>query len=521
MAPTFMRCKRKYVYAVNALQFLISCADLAQISEGSSELSTTVQRVSEFSQERRSSLSASIRTSASGGRKGLFVKASAKVSASLDTEQNRMFQSSGADSADSKVFTSLGVKRLAEVQLLDFANKRHFVTFSPQFGRQLRKYKKTGFSKETAAEIFNTYGMFVMERGIFGGFMQLRTTATDKDTSRLFSNEEESRQCFEAAVSGRASGFGFSGSFSVEGGACSESAASEMRSLQTSFAQEVSEQTVTGGKIEGGEFVVSPEFSTLLTTQDKYPAGDAGIRLRLLSDFLAPEKISPLEVKRLLLTESDFADIQIRLEDHILAELQSFESLIGQCGNCDVPYLQQTADGFSCHCYDPKSSMNVFVTSKNYLGNLGGISGADQKCNDAASAARLKGTYKAWLGTSPSDDPESRFVGSDGPYTTVNGDILADNYADFHDGSALANSYFVDEFGRTVNAGEGGVATPLRPDGSFDERRAETCNGYTSSASSVRTNLIAVTTNGQLSLNTAVQCDFGKIRLLCVEQGSS
>lgn len=431
-----------------------------------------------------------------------------------------MFQSSGAASSKSRVFTSLGVKRLAEVQLLDFANKRHFVTFSPQFGRQLRRYKESGFSDQMAKEIFDTYGMFVMERGIFGGFMQLRTTATDSDFSRLFSSEEESRQCFEASVSGRASGFGFKGSFSVEGGACREGVDKEMQSLQSQYSNEVSEEAVVGGKIEGGEFVVSPEFSTLLTTKDKYPPGDDGIRLRLLSDFLVAEKISPLEVKRLLLTEEDFSDIQVHLEEHILVRLQSFEALIGSCGDCDVPYLQQTPDGFTCQCYGPKSEMNVFVTSTNYNGNLGGVSGADEKCNAAASSAGLKGTYKAWLASSPSDDPESRFVGTDNRYTTVNGDVLANSFSEFLQSGSLLNNYFVDEFGNTINANEGGVATPLRPDGRFDEARAETCNGYTTTSSSVRTNFIAVTTKGEKTLNTAVNCDFGRMRLLCVEQGS-
>jgi len=164
-------------------------------------------------------------------------------------------------------------------------------------------------------------------------------------------------------------------------------------------------------------------------------------------------------------------------------------------------------------------TMNVFVTRTNYNGNLGGIKGADQKCNLAAANAGLEGTYKAWIATSPLDDAESRFVGADKPYTTVNGDVLAENFEDFIDGSLLQSNYFYDEYGNAIGPEEGGVATPLRENGTYYESRAETCYGYTSATSSVRSNFIAGRTDGGLDLNTAVQCNFGKMKLLCVEQG--
>ncbi|MFC1780448.1 MopE-related protein [Patescibacteria group bacterium] len=42
----------------------------------------------------------------------------------------------------------------------------------------------------------------------------------------------------------------------------------------------------------------------------------------------------------------------------------------------------------------------VFVSSQKYSGNLGGIAGADQKCQSLVSNAGLCGEYKAWLSTS-------------------------------------------------------------------------------------------------------------------------
>lgn len=41
----------------------------------------------------------------------------------------------------------------------------------------------------------------------------------------------------------------------------------------------------------------------------------------------------------------------------------------------------------------------VFITRQRFNGNLGGLAGADTKCGDAASAAGLNGTWKAWLST--------------------------------------------------------------------------------------------------------------------------
>lgn len=42
---------------------------------------------------------------------------------------------------------------------------------------------------------------------------------------------------------------------------------------------------------------------------------------------------------------------------------------------------------------------NFFVTSQTFSGNLNGIAGADLKCQLAATAGGLQGTYKAWLST--------------------------------------------------------------------------------------------------------------------------
>lgn len=272
----------------------------------------------------------------------------------MDSEQNSIFSSSGASSEGSKVYTSTGVKRLAEVKLVDFENRHHFVTFNEQFAHLLRTYRDSGFGKGKANEIIAKYGQLVVSRGIFGGYLQLRSTISNKESQSGFSSEEDSRRCYEAAVSGKASGFGFKGSFSVGASGCTEQAASNMLARQSAFATETSSQSVIGGTVENGELVVTPELSNLLTAREHYPRNDGGIQLRLLSDFLAPDKISPLEVRRYQITEEDFGEIQSHLEEHILEHLHEVGGALDECEDCSLSYLELGADGsLRCQCYNP------------------------------------------------------------------------------------------------------------------------------------------------------------------------
>ena len=43
------------------------------------------------------------------------------------------------------------------------------------------------------------------------------------------------------------------------------------------------------------------------------------------------------------------------------------------------------------------SGKRIFVTATSYTGNLGGLAGADSKCNSSAQGAGVTGTWKAWL----------------------------------------------------------------------------------------------------------------------------
>jgi len=285
-----------------------------------------------------------------------------KVSSSSDKKQTRMFRSSGAAFAGGKVFNSVGVKRLAEVKIEDFDNKRGFVTLNEAFVEAIKTYRNSGYDRSVAREqIFNKYGMFILTRGIFGGYLQLRSTMTESSISSRFESSEESRQCFEESVSAEASLFGFSGGGSGSGGECKEQAKKAMLSSQNDYAEKSSEQVVVGGKIDQGNFVVEPEFSTLLTSRDKYPAGDKGIEFRPLSDFLSPEAMSPLNVMKYSIVEAEFLEIQTHLKNHLREELLELEGMVDGCGDCEVPYLVEVetepgqTNKYTCTCYDPES----------------------------------------------------------------------------------------------------------------------------------------------------------------------
>ena len=96
----------------------------------------------------------------------------------------------------------------------------------------------------------------------------------------------------------------------------------------------------------------------------------------------------------------------------------------------------------TCNCPSEKI---VFVSSAGYNGNLGGVAGADAKCQELATAAGLSGTFKAWLSDSTSS-PSTSFTHNTKPYQLVDGTIIAQNWNDVTDG-ALSASIDIDENG--------------------------------------------------------------------------
>ncbi|MEA3439157.1 MAG: hypothetical protein U9R58_02640 [Chloroflexota bacterium] len=86
-------------------------------------------------------------------------------------------------------------------------------------------------------------------------------------------------------------------------------------------------------------------------------------------------------------------------------------------------------DGTEVCTAGASESKTVFITSQAFNGALGGLDGADDKCQAAADAAGLGGTYKAWLSDS-NGSPSTRFTHSAVPYVDTMNTIIANNWAD-------------------------------------------------------------------------------------------
>jgi hypothetical protein len=86
----------------------------------------------------------------------------------------------------------------------------------------------------------------------------------------------------------------------------------------------------------------------------------------------------------------------------------------------------------------------VFVTSTRYQGGaLGGLLGADAKCNERGAAAGLAGGFKAWL-SDATTSAGTRMTHSMGPYTLVDGTPVANSWNELVSG-ALDRSIDRDE----------------------------------------------------------------------------
>lgn len=84
-------------------------------------------------------------------------------------------------------------------------------------------------------------------------------------------------------------------------------------------------------------------------------------------------------------------------------------------------------------CIAPK---RVFVTAAQFTGaQIGGLTGADAKCQAEANTAQLGGMYKAWL-SDLTGSPSTRFNRSlVAPYVRTDGLVLAQNWDDLIDGT--------------------------------------------------------------------------------------
>lgn len=90
-------------------------------------------------------------------------------------------------------------------------------------------------------------------------------------------------------------------------------------------------------------------------------------------------------------------------------------------------------DGDSCVACK-KAWRIVFVSSKTYAGDIGGLVVADAQCQELADAADLSGTFRAWLSDGV-NGPATRFLKSTVPYRLPSGAEVAADWTDLTTGA--------------------------------------------------------------------------------------
>jgi len=102
-------------------------------------------------------------------------------------------------------------------------------------------------------------------------------------------------------------------------------------------------------------------------------------------------------------------------------------------GGASCPILEESQ---SCNTQACPPGKTIFVSSQKYTGNLGGILGANAKCQNLAQQAGLSGDFKAWL----SDDVQSAsqlLIHSSEPYVRTDSQLIAYNWDNLVSGKLL------------------------------------------------------------------------------------
>jgi len=181
---------------------------------------------------------------------------------------------------------------------------------------------------------------------------------------------------------------------------------------------------------------------------------------------------------------------------------------------CDLGEEKNGEDGEACSEICKLAGKVIFVTSKAYGGALGGLVGADDKCNTLAMEAGLAnaGSFMAWLSTTDKS-PLSRMTHHDEPYLLLDGKtVLAASWTDLTDGT-LDNKIAVNEKG--VPPTDAYVWTGTT---ALGESASPSCQDWTSpNKGDAGLQGSALSTDAKWSEDDATSCA-NSGRLFCVEQ---
>jgi hypothetical protein len=220
----------------------------------------------------------------------------------------------------------------------------------------------------------------------------------------------------------------------------------------------------------------------------------------------APDAATPSDASR---TSTGDADVDVASSDATANDVLAPPPVdAGPCAACPAGTARALCMSTGC-----VAAHRVFASSTPLTANIGGVAGADARCDDLAKQTGLGGKWDAWLSTS-SSSPSVRFVKAQIPYRLVTGKIIAQDWADLTDGT-IAAPIDRDEKGGLVNAKE--VWTGTLPNGAF--RGGDNCNNFTSTSDELTTAVGVSDQAGNAWTHVYEQnCDRTEPRIYCFEQ---
>lgn len=163
----------------------------------------------------------------------------------------------------------------------------------------------------------------------------------------------------------------------------------------------------------------------------------------------------------------------------------------------------------------------VFVTSQGYNGNLGGLQGADAKCQNHANQAGLGGVFKAWLSTQD-NSVASRFdrLFDSVRYIRPDGTLILSSW-EWLTGSNIQRRIDMDELGNHIGGTSTQVWTGTDSDGSSwsFQNLERFCNSWSSNSNTLygRVGVIGLDNSGAWSGWSHSLCNEEQ-RLYCFQQ---
>jgi len=192
------------------------------------------------------------------------------------------------------------------------------------------------------------------------------------------------------------------------------------------------------------------------------------------------------------------------------------------CSGCGGDSLQagsnQTDGGAANNEPSQASAKLVFMSSERYSADLGGLSGADAKCQSLADAAGRTGEFRAWLSVI-STPASARLSHSSVPYALSNGLVVANNWADLTRGT-LRHAVDQTESSQLAPPNAAGGCNPLVFWTATDERGAQfgaDCDGWTTTSADAPAQLGVISADSTWSTFCHDSCDVSA-PIMCLEQ---